>query len=65
MSIVVGFLLWTHYQGILRGQTTVESVKRDYQFDKGCKKNWESVFGKSRLWMFGVYSGAFELPMTV
>lgn len=65
LSIVVFFLLWTHYQGILRGQTTIEAVKHDRQFDRGVRKNWEALFGKSHLWMFGVYTGGMDLPLTV
>jgi hypothetical protein len=63
LAIVVGLLLYSHYQNLMSGQTSVEAVRNIRTYDHGRKKNWESVFGRSRLWMFGVMKGSTELPI--
>lgn len=53
------------YHYILAGQTAIEAARKDRKYDVGAKKNWELVFGKSRLWMFGVSTSGLDIPLTV
>ena len=63
LVVVVSLLLYSHYTNAMKGQTTIESIRKDHTYDLGPRKNWEAVFGRSRLWLFGVYTSPPELPI--
>jgi len=63
LAAVIGLLLSSHYQSLMRGQTSIEAIRNVRTFDQGRRKNWEAVFGRSRLWLFGVMKRSLELPV--
>ena len=62
---MAGWVLRRVYLCVLAGQTTIEAARGERKYDVGAKKNWELVFGKSRLWMFGVSTSGLDIPLTV
>jgi len=63
--VLAGRLLQQQYQCVLAGQTALERAKGERKHEVGAKKSWELVFGKSRLWMFGVSTSGLDIPLTV
>lgn len=63
--MLAGLQLRHQFQCVLAGQTTLERAKGEHKHEVGTKKSWELVFGKSRLWMFGVSTSGLDIPLTV